>query len=68
MKIGDDVRLIPTLGSYQEEKVGRLVGQTRTEWRVCVDGNSRPIRFRKSNGSPVEKFDQRFPRYYLRIA
>lgn len=67
VRIGDHVRLRPTQGSYQTPKIGLIIGETRTEWRVSVDRSPRPIRFRKSNGRPVEKWDQQFPCYCMEI-
>lgn len=66
-KIGDNVRIVPTQGSYQKSMVGLIVGETRTEWRVTAGGSRHVFRFRKSNGSPVEKWDQRFPCYFMEL-
>lgn len=64
-RLGDHVRVVPTQGGYQKDKVGQIIGETKTEWRVIFIDSQRPVRFRKSNGRPVEKYDQEFPCYCM---
>jgi hypothetical protein len=60
--------LVPTEGCYQSEKQAEVVGETRTEISVRVNGERRIRRFRKSNMLHVSPADRQFPNYRLRVA
>lgn len=57
------VRLIPSQGWYQTERRGRVVRVTATQVLVRPDGAASDVRFRISDGMPVNKIDQQFPCY-----
>lgn len=60
---GMAVRLVPTQGAHQKERVGRVVRITATQLVVQPDDAMTEVRFRISDGMPVAKRDQRFPCY-----
>jgi RNase P/RNase MRP subunit p29 len=61
--IGKTVSLIPTQGAYQKPFNGRVVHETATQFAVESESFIGRRKFRKSDGMPVAKADQAFPRY-----
>jgi hypothetical protein len=61
----DRVLLVPTEGCYQTNRDARLIGETKTEYRVCVSGETRIRRFRKDTLLHVSPYDRQFPNYRL---
>jgi len=62
-QLGLEVRLVPTQGAYQKEKIGTVTSLTKTQVGVTVDGTLSEVRFRIADGFPVRKIDQQFPCY-----
>lgn len=60
---GQSVRLIPTQGVYQKEKTGIVTKVTKTQVCVVRDDQINEVRYRLSDGLPVNKIDQQFPCY-----
>lgn len=61
--VGQTVRLKPTQGALQKDKVGKVTSLTRTQIGVTADGEVAEVRYRTSDGMPVRKIDQEFPCY-----
>lgn len=65
--LGSVCFLVPTVGCYQSEKQAEVVGETRTEISVRINGERRIRRFRKANMLHVSPSDRQFPKYRLSL-
>ena len=61
--LGQSVRLKPTQGALQKDKVGKVTSITPTQVGVTAEGELGEVRYRTSDGMPVRKADQGFPCY-----
>lgn len=60
------VRLVPSQGAHQKERVGHVVRVTATQVVAKPVDAMREVRFRTSDGMPVNTIDQQFPCYVLK--
>ena len=65
--IGSEVSIIPTEGCHQKTLTGTVIGETKKQIRVKVEGWLAPRSFRRSDGHPILKYDRQFPCYCLKI-
>lgn len=63
--LGQSVRLKPTQGALQKEKVGKVTSLTTTQVGITAEGEPAEVRYRISDGMPVRKIDQEFPCYQV---
>lgn len=63
--LGQSVRLKPTQGALQKEKVGKVTSLTTTQVGITAEGGLAEVRYRISDGMPVRKIDQEFPCYQV---
>lgn len=66
LAVGDAVRVVPLEGVYQKERNGKVFRVTPSHALVQIEGGRSPVRFRLSDGMPVNKIDQVFPMYVIR--
>lgn len=63
--LGQSVRLKPTQGALQKDKVGKVTSLTPTQVGITAEGELAEVRYRTSDGMPVRKVDQEFPCYQV---
>lgn len=65
-KLDEDVRVVPTMGSYQEVLAGKVTKVTKTTVVVVDEKHHYGVTYRREDGMPAFKADRGFPCYRIK--